>query len=208
MKPIAVSLSTLLLAVPAFAASSTTVANTTQNPVPVVAQGNTPVTVTNTPAVTVTNPVSIANGTNAPVPIINVGKAALNAFQATVQLDVNGITGPLSAQIPIPSGQRLVIEFVEANGTAAAAGGGVQPEVILFSTLNPVVGGQSSPTVSYNFYLDQSLTVPTQFKVASPVKIYADQLSVGIGYAGFQPTYLQYGVSISGYLVNVTPVAP
>jgi len=49
----------------------------------------------------------------------------------------------------------------------------------------------------------QSATAPTQFHHSEKVQIYADALNVGLAYAGFQPNFLVFQVSISGHLIDM-----
>jgi hypothetical protein len=134
------------------------------------------VTVTNTPA--------------NPVPIQSVDDK--NAFQ--VQYTVAFAEDP--QQVAIPTGQRLVVDFVTVNGDSFGPGP-TQPVIVLSSSLT---GGGSA-----SYYLSPVPTVSglSQLSLAQPVKVYADTLFVEGGYAGATPTGFTLGVSISGHLVPI-----
>jgi hypothetical protein len=159
---------------------------------PTVTVGNTPtVMVGNTPGVTVMNTPSVTVANTAPIPIVALD--ATGAFQVQLQLN---LSGALSLPVAIPPGKRLVVEYVTLEGSAAAAGD-IQPIILFESWLNP-----SSPA---NFYIRPELSplAMQQFYHSEQVRIYADALQVGVGYAGASPLVLSFGVSISGHLVSV-----
>jgi hypothetical protein len=120
---------------------------------------------------------------------------AENAFQTSFTLGFDNVP------ITIPSGKRLVIDFVQVNGLAEPTAGPVQPDIIFYSTLT---GGGSA-----NYYFQPAPSavniagVP-EFYLAQPVKIYADTLSVSSAYAGYTPGYFQFTVNISGHLVPIS----
>jgi len=167
-----------------------TVANT---PLPVTLPGNPGVTITNTPSVTITNTpsVTITNTPSAPVPVVSLDAAG--AFQ--VQLTLSQAAGTLFQTVNIPAGKRLVVEFVTIDGTAASSSGPIQPVVLLESSITGVG--------SANFYLqpDQAATLTDRFARSEQVKVYADGLAVAVGFAGYTPDFMVFGVSISGHLV-------
>ena len=77
--------------------------------------------------------VTVSNTSTNPVPVQSVdGK---NAFQT--QFDM----GFGNQQIPIPAGQRLVVDFVTINGDVDSLQGPIQPSVILQSSLTGGGGG-------------------------------------------------------------------
>src|SRR5215471_12758687 len=60
----------------------------------------------------------------------DVDQPARQPFQATVPMN-----GVVSQNISIPSGKRLVVDFVDVVGSAASTSGGVQPLVLLASSV-------------------------------------------------------------------------
>jgi hypothetical protein len=134
------------------------------------------VTVTNTPA--------------NPVPIQSV--ADKNAFQ--VQYTVSFAEDP--QQVAIPTGQRLVVDFVTIDGDIFGPGP-TQPVIVLSSSLT---GGGSA---NYYFSPVQTVSGLSQLSLAQPAKVYADTLFVEGGYAGTTPTGFSFIVAISGHLVPI-----
>jgi hypothetical protein len=134
--------------------------------------------------------VTVTNTSANPVPTQDVD--AKNAFQT--QLTVT--FGEAPQQISIPSGQRLVVDFVTINGDLFGDGS-TQPVIVFSSALT---GGGSA-----GYYLTPVATVSglSQLTLAQPVKIYADTLFVEGGYAGVTPTGFSLGVAISGHLVPI-----
>jgi hypothetical protein len=136
--------------------------------------------------------VTVSNTAANPVPVQGVD--AKNAVQYDLAL------GYGSQPVPIPSGQRLVVDFVTINGVAQSLSGPIQPSIIFQSSLN---GG--SPT---NFYLEPGpspVNIPgeNQLYLAQPLKVYADSLYVSGGFAGFDPSTFIFNVAISGHLVPI-----
>jgi hypothetical protein len=134
--------------------------------------------------------VTVSNTSANPVPTQSVD--AENAFQTSFTLGFDNVP------ITIPSGKRLVIDFVEVNGFAQPTAGPVQPDIIFYSTLT---GGGSA-----SYYLQpapSAVNIPgePQFYLAQPVKIYADTLSVSGAYAGYTPSTFTFNVNISGHFV-------
>lgn len=113
-------------------------------------------------------------------------------FQASVTINVNNFT---YTPVTIPTGKRLVIDYVEAHGAATSAGGPIQPIATV------AVGVAGSSTSTYYFALNPS-QVPGEFYLSAPAKIYADTLAVGPAYSGFAPNFLGATVNISGHLVS------
>ena len=124
----------------------------------------------------------------------DVDEAARAPFQTTVTLDFNNF---VYTPIPIPSGQRLVVEYVSISGAAQSNSGPVQPIVLLSSS----VAGNPGAT----FYMGPrpAATLPTQFYHSQPTTIYADSLQIGPGYAGSTPAYMIMNVVVSGHLVAI-----
>jgi len=121
---------------------------------------------------------------------------ALNAFQVTVQVNVNNFN---YTSVTIPAGQRLVIQNVSLSGAAQTSGAYLQPIVILSSTL-----GAEPANLRY-FAPRPSATDPTQYYDDFSTTLYADTLAVGPAFAGYSPTFLAFNVVITGYLVDLTP---
>ena len=124
----------------------------------------------------------------------DIDQAARAPFQATVTLDFNNF---VYTPVPIPAGQRLVVEYVSISGAAQSNNGPVQPIVLLSSS----VAGNPGAT----FYMGPTpaATLPTQYYHAQPTTIYADSLQIGPGYAGYTPSYLILNVVVSGHLIAI-----
>jgi hypothetical protein len=159
---------------------------------PNVNVANTPgVNINNTPSVNVagTPNVSIA-GTPT---VRNADEPGREAFQTTVQVGFGtGLQG-----VSIPAGKRLIIDYVSIHGNADGNGGVTVPTILIESTLNNQ--GQ------VNFYISPVQIDPTvdQWRASQQVKIYADSLSIGVGYAGAVPFVLSFAVDISGHLIDM-----
>ena len=137
--------------------------------------------------------VTVSNANTNPVPVASMEAQEAVQYDLTVGFNAQTVT--------IPSGKRLVIDFVQINGVVQSTDGPVQPSVILQSSLN---GGNSA-----NFYLQPGpspVNIPgeNQLFLAQPVKIYADSLSVSGAFAGYSPSFYSLGVRISGHLVPLS----
>jgi len=130
-----------------------------------------------------------------PTLVQNTDEPARAPFQTTVSLNYS--TSTLFASVPIPSGKRLVIDYVSVNGAAASNSGPIQPVIILESAV------AGSPAVSYYLTQTQSPLVTTQFHSAAPMTIYSDTLAVAFGFSGYTPSFAVFNVSISGHLVSI-----
>jgi hypothetical protein len=136
--------------------------------------------------------VQVANTSANPVLVESID--AKNAFQMTLILSTVSLT-----PVPIPAGQRLVVEFISIGGTASSTSGATQPVVVLESTLN---GG---PVGEFVFDLTPTpVPLPAgTFVLNQPTKIYADTLNMGLGDSGATITGSYIGVTISGHLVAI-----
>jgi hypothetical protein len=125
----------------------------------------------------------------------DVDQPARAPFQTHVDLFLG--PGGGSAQVTIPPGQRLVVDFIGVHGIAQGSGG-VQPDIILLSS----VGG--GPSTSYDFAPQQSSTVGGRFDLSQPATIYADSLNVNLAFAGggAVPSSMAFEVQISGHLIK------
>ncbi len=124
----------------------------------------------------------------------DVDQPARAPFQATVTLDINNFT---YTPIPIPAGQRLVIEYVSISGAAQSSGGPIQPIVLLSSSV------AGNPGATYYIAPTPTAALPTQFYHSQAAAIYADSLQIGPGYAGYTPSFMIMNVVISGHLVSI-----
>ena len=123
----------------------------------------------------------------------DVDQPARAPFQLTVPVNINNFN---FTPVTIPTGQRLVIDYVSMSGAAQTAGSYVQPIVILSSS---VAGGSSN---LYYIAPEQSGTVPGQYYHTEKATIYADSLSVSPAFAGFTPSFMSFNVVISGHLIS------
>jgi hypothetical protein len=160
--------------------------------------GTANVNVANTPGVNINNTpnVSIAGTPNVSIAgtptVRNADEPGRGAFQTTVQVAFGqGLAG-----VSIPAGTRLVVDYVTIHGNAEGPGA-VVPTILFESSIN----GQPS----VNYYISPVLIDPTidQWRASEQVKIYADSLTVGVGYAGAVPTVLSFAVDISGHLIDM-----
>lgn len=134
---------------------------------------------------------------NATVPAANVkdvDQPARAPFQATVQLSISNFT---YTQVPIPAGQRLVIEYVSISGDAASNSGPVQP-IALIS--NAIAG---NPSTLYYFSPTPVAALPAQFFYTGSAAIYADALAIGPAYTGYTPSFMNLSVTVSGHLISI-----
>ena len=123
----------------------------------------------------------------------NVDEPGRGAFQTTVQVGFGtGLAG-----VTIPAGKRLIVDYVSIHGNADGNGGVTMPTILIESVLSG--GGQA------NYYISPVRVEPTldQYRASQVVKIYADSLFVGVGYAGAVPLVLSFAVDISGHLIDM-----
>ncbi len=123
----------------------------------------------------------------------NVDEPGRGAFQTTVQVGFGtGLAG-----VPIPAGKRLIIDYVSIHGNASGTSGAVVPTILIESSIN------SQPSI--NYYISPVQIDPTidQWRASQEVKIYADSLAIGVGYAGSVPFVLSFLVDISGHLIDM-----
>lgn len=121
-----------------------------------------------------------------------------NPFVATVT--VNPVANFSYTPVAIPTGMRLVVEYISISGAAQTQHGPIQPIVILNSS---VAGGPAN--LFYFAPQNTNFRLPTQYYMTEKTAIYADTLYVGPAFAGFTPTFDIFSVVISGYLVPITP---
>ena len=121
---------------------------------------------------------------------------ALNAFQTTVAVNIDDFN---FTSVPIPAGQRLVIQDISLSGAAQTTGSYVQPIVIVSAVL-----GSAAANLRY-FAPNPSVVAAGQYYGDYPTTIYADTLEVSPAFAGYTPTFLSFNVVITGYLVDLTP---
>ena len=142
---------------------------------------------TQVPAVTTPKAVMAAN-------VRDVDQPARAPFQATVALNINNFT---YTNVPIPAGQRLVIEYVSISGAATSSGGPVQPIALLSAST------AGNPSALFYIAPPPSASLPTQFYYNGSAAIYADALEIGPAFAGFSPSFLALNVVISGHLISI-----
>ncbi len=120
---------------------------------------------------------------------------ARQPFQATVIVSLNNFR---NQPVTIPAGKRLVVEYVTiAGGTCCTS---TQPLILLNASLD----GAAATT----YYLQplQSDVAQGQFYRSEMMRVYADQLSVGFGWSGFNPSQLVSNVAISGHLIDLASI--
>ena len=134
----------------------------------------------------------------APTVTVDYDAPGRDSFQASVSLS---LSSPI-ASIAIPAGYRLIVEEVNIAGSAGGTSGPVQPIVLTYPAT--AAHGQSS----YYFSTNPATLlagVEDQFYADFPVHQYAETFSVGLGYAGYTPSYIDFNVSVSGHLIAITP---
>ena len=175
------ALRSVALAMALAVTSACAVAQITEPPRPHVALAK--------PAVTVTPKAAVAAAN-----VKDVDQPARAPFQATVELNINNFT---YTAVPIPAGQRLVIEYVSISGAAQSPNGPIQPIALLSTTV------AGNPAATFYIAPPSNSLLPTQFYHAEPTAIYADTLEVGPAFSGYAPNFMAMNVVISGHLVSV-----
>jgi hypothetical protein len=150
--------------------------------------------ITGTPSVGAVQTGSWNVGITGTPTVRNADEPAREAFETSINLN---LTSP-TANVTIPAGKRLVIEYVTCEASAFSPTGQVAPSFRLTVGLSGT-GGE------YNFIPQGNTDVSASpiFFGSYPVRIYADTLSLNAAYRGFVPTQLNLNVSIAGYLVSV-----
>jgi hypothetical protein len=128
-----------------------------------------------------------------PTPIVDIDAAGREPFQANVQLSLSAG----SVSVPIPAGKRLIVEHIAAVAFANSANGAIQPLVVAYVTQ------AGSAAINFEYVMNPYQLLSYQFSLAQQVTLYADTLTIGLGYAGSTPANLDEGVSISGHLITV-----
>jgi len=119
-------------------------------------------------------------------------------FVATVPININNFN---FTAVPIPTGKRLVIDYISMSGAAQTTGAYVQPIIILYATLQ---GGAQN---LFYFAPPQDHDVPGQYYDHEQTTIYADTLYASPAFAGFTPSFMSFNLVISGHLLAApTPV--
>ena len=126
--------------------------------------------------------------------IQDVDQAARQPFQVTVPVNINNFN---FTAVTIPSGKRLVVDYIAMSGAAQTNGAYVQPIVILSSSV------AGNPSCLYYIAPTQSGTAAGQYYHTEKAEIFADSLSVSPAFAGFTPTFMAFNVTLSGHLVSI-----
>jgi len=124
----------------------------------------------------------------------DVDQPARAPFQVTVPININNFN---YTPVTIPTGKRLVIDYISMSGAAQTTGADIQPIIILSSS---VAGGSNT---LYYIAPQQSGTVPGQYYHAEQATIYADSLSVSPAFSGYTPSFMAFNVVISGHLISL-----
>lgn len=123
----------------------------------------------------------------------DVDQPARAPFQVVVPININNFN---FAPVTIPSGKRLVIDYISMSGAAQTAGAYVQPIILVQAS---VAGG---PAVNY-YYGPQQSGASGEYYHSEQARIYADTLAVGPAFSGYTPTFMAFNVVISGHLINL-----
>jgi hypothetical protein len=124
----------------------------------------------------------------------DVDQPARQPFQATVPININNFT---YTPVTIPTGKRLVVDYIAMSGAAQTSGADIQPIILLSSSV------AGNPSALYYIAPQQSGTVPGQYYHTEQATIFADSLSVSPAFAGYSPTFMAFNVVISGHLISV-----
>ena len=122
----------------------------------------------------------------------DVDQPARAPFQVTVPINVNNFN---YTNVPIPSGKRLVIDFISIEGAAQTTGAYLQPIVVVQSS---VAGGPASM-----YYMAPTQTIPGQYYYQQPVTIYADTLNLSPAFSGYTPSFMSMNAVVSGHLISL-----
>lgn len=190
------------------------VINPASQPVPTAAQGTTTiagsVSVANTPTVTfapgasvgidpASNTVQLANTAASPVPVVNINDAG-QPFQAGASITQAGTNVSLLDIATVPTGKRLVIEFISATGQVPV---GQHVELMEINTVTDPFGGLTHQLLVHA--QPPAVIGDSLFRANQQLRLYAN--------AGSQVKALfrrssnagngVFVVTISGYLVDV-----
>jgi hypothetical protein len=124
----------------------------------------------------------------------DVDQPARAPFQVMIPVNINNF---VYTPVPIPAGQRLVIEFVSISGAAQSSSGPVQPIALLAATV------AGNPSAVYYIGPTPAVALPTQYYHNEPVTIYADSLEVGPAFSGYTPSFMALNIIISGHLIAI-----
>ena len=124
----------------------------------------------------------------------DVDQPARAPFQVTVPIDINNFN---FTPVTIPTGHRLVVDYVSMSGATQTSGAYVQPIIILSSSV------AGNPNALYYIAPPQSGSAPGQYYHTEKTAIYADSLSVSPAFAGYTPTFMAFSVVISGHLISL-----
>ena len=132
-----------------------------------------------------------------PTVTVDADQAGRAPYQAQAFLS---FSSPI-ASFTIPAGYRLVVEEVNIAGSAGGGTGPTQPIVLTYPTT------AANGRLSY-YYGPNPATilsgVENQFYADYPVHQYAESYSVGLGYAGYTPNFMDFYVTVSGHLIAIT----
>lgn len=184
------------------APNQVTVANTSANPVPTVAQGTTTVggtvNIGNSPTVGISpsaNTVQIGNTTNTPVLVRDVdSNAARQPFQATTNLVfTSGFNNQGAFIASVPAGKRLVIEYVSMVLLLPTGQKPSQAEIVTDNFPHFLIATQQG-----------SFGVFDTFSVSQQVRLYADSsVAFNVVRSANDGVDGSLTATISGYLINV-----
>jgi hypothetical protein len=132
-----------------------------------------------------------------PTVTVDADAAGRAPYQAQALLS---LASPV-ASFTIPAGYRLVVEEVNIGGTAGGGTGPTQPIVLAYPYT--AANGQ----VPYYFATNPSTIVSgieNQYYADFPVHQYAESYGVGLGFAGYPPSFMSFNVTVSGHLIAIT----
>ncbi len=159
-------------------------------PLPVTA----PVPLKVTGDTTVSGTVTVGNTALLPVPTRSLDNPALQPVQFFQAKNTATSTSPDLLSFPVPSGKRLVIEYVSIECLVPQNVAAIPLDIRLSSVVNGVVA---------QYFFAPAILPPVSWIVNQTTRIYADggtvvSISSGTAY----PTGSNCGASISGYFVN------
>jgi hypothetical protein len=143
------------------------------------------------------SPVSVVNPSTAPAPIVN--QDALQSLEASVNITISSGVG-FDSTITVPTGKRLVIEYISAN--ALTSGSGRFQDLLIQTTTRGVNGAAGIPTLAV--YPAQAGTISGNLNwvISQPVLAYADAGTVTLQ-ADVTGSASVVFVTVVGHYVNI-----
>jgi hypothetical protein len=143
------------------------------------------------------SPVSVVNPSTAPAPITN--QDALQSLETSVNIPIASGVG-FDSTITVPTGKRLVIEYISANAQTSV--GGRFQDLLIETTTRGIDGAPGIPTLAVYPVQAGTISGNPNWVISQPVLAYADAGSVTLqaDVAGSAGTVF---VTVVGHYVNI-----